>query len=167
MRMRMAGCHREMGEFQKAMDVFETILSRTPMLLNVQLDAARTFHAWGDAGSAEGYVRAIKGGLPDELTAKNAVWGWQKISSVTAKDEKYRAAFHESRYSIASARYYYARFVKGGASEKRKYVESAKQDIVTTQKLYPDMGGETWRPKYDALLRKIQTTLGEAATGLE
>lgn len=50
--------------------------------------------------------------------------------------------------------------------EKDKMLSAAKQDISITSKLYPDLGDEQWKPKYDNLLKKIQNGLGEPAVGL-
>ena len=43
----------------------------------------------------------------------------------------------------------------------------ALNDIRLTSKLFPDLGGEKWTPKYDELLKQIQRAAGHEPIGLE
>ena len=57
--------------------------------------------------------------------------------------------------------------MKKDGADRDKLLNEAKQDISLTKRLYPELGGELFVPKYDGLLKKIQTALGETAVGLE
>jgi len=48
-------------------------------------------------------------------------------------------------------------------SKMRDGIKFTKDLIV----FYPDMGGDDWRPKFDRLVRDIQTAIGDPVKGLE
>jgi hypothetical protein len=163
--MRHAMVLRQTGKFNASMDIFTEILTEKPMMLNVQVEAAKTYQQWAELPEKEDlYDRAIKGGRPDAKTKKNTVWGWIRLSQLTGRYAQHRDTFHEARYNLAMAHFQYAQRKSG--ADKKQYFEYAKKDIMNTQKLFPDMGGATWHPKYDELLRRIQRELGEAIVGL-
>ena len=106
-------------------------------------------------------------------TKENTIWGWQRISQVAAtqmyRGEKYKQkfndVFHQARYNIALSLYQKAMTQSG---EKRgATLQQAETTISSTYSLYPAMGGKTWKPQYDRLLRRIQKGLGKKNGGLE
>jgi hypothetical protein len=50
---------------------------------------------------------------------------------------------------------------------RQKYLGLAWNEIRSTAQLYPDLGGEAWRGRYDRLLKRIQRDLGKPQVGLE
>ena len=153
--------------------MFESILTDNNMLVNVQIEAARTYQDWAAADKVENYTLAIRGDRPDKKTNKNTIWGWSKLATISAQQmyrgpeykEKYKDTFHEARYSMARARYEQAMRRAGNAQEQ--YLKRAQIVISSTFGLYPDLGGPAWRSKYDALLKRIQKSLGQETNGLE
>ncbi len=174
--MRMAATKRRMGgnaDYQEAVKLFADILQEQPAMLNVQLEAAYTYQEWAQNLPPEmarpTYIRAMTGAgeytNPKTKRKENAVWGWGKLAQVTARYKQYADTFHEARYNLARTRFDFAK-IQASASDQKKYKEMAKRDIELTQRLYPDLGGDNWRPKYDRLMREIQQSLGQRPTGL-
>ena len=170
---RLAATWQRLGKYESAIDLFEMVLRTNDKRLDVQLDAARAYQSWGKTGEVAYLDRAVMGGRPDEKTRKNTIWGWAKMANTLASlmyrgpeyKQKYNDAFHEARLNIASARFQQAKLQSG--SKRKASLQRAKTAIVVTHTLYPEMGGEAWRPQYDQLLRQIQKTLGEKTGGLK
>jgi hypothetical protein len=101
------------------------------------------------------------------------IWGWEKISKITAAQmrkspelrSKFGDVFFDSRYNIARCRY--KQGVGSAGETKSQRLTAAKRAISMTANLYPDLGGESWRRKFDKLMKEVQSSLGEEATGLE
>ena len=167
-RMQLAQAKKGMGDYIAARDIYVAILKAQPMLLPVQMEAARLYQDWGSAAKNqhENYHRAIVGSQPDPAkNNKNTIWGWGEIARLAAGDAKYREQFHESRYNLALSRYHYA-MAKDDPAQKKEQLVRAKSDISLTAGLYPDMGGESWKAQYDNLLKNVQKELGERPIGL-
>ena len=77
--------------------------------------------------------------------------------------EKFSDVFFEARYQIARARFDQA---KTSTADQARRLASAKRAITMTSQLYPDLGGEKWRRKFDRLMKQTQAKLGEEPTGL-
>jgi hypothetical protein len=131
-------------------------------LLDVQVEAARTYQEWAAQSKADLYKLAMLGARPDN-TKKNAIWGWGRLSQATAGKERFSPEFHEARYNLALCRYEFAR--RQTADKRPPLLDAAKKDITVTQRLYPDMGGEARRRQYDELFKSIQRDLGERVLG--
>jgi hypothetical protein len=108
----------------------------------------------------------VKGAYPDEKTKLNVVWGWIKISKITARYPNFRGTFHEARYQLALTHLEHGRRLKS-PEERTRYFQYAKNDILNTQTVFPDMGGEADRRRYDKLMRDVQTELKETPSGLK
>jgi hypothetical protein len=165
--LRQADTKRRLFKFTEARDLYVTVLKETPAMLNVQVDAAKLYQAWGAfPKSAAQYAKAMGGSEKDPATGKNIIWGWGRLFQITARYPEYRDVFHEARYNLAVCRYEYGRAMKS-ADDRQKELEKGKNAILQTQALY-GTGPEwlKWRPDYDALLKKIQTALNEPANGL-
>lgn len=161
-RVRQAMSLRQIGRYDEAIDIFAAVLRERNMVLNIQVEAAKTFQQSGTSGNAEGYMKAISGDVPDG-NGKNILWGWGRIAKLVSKNEKYRSTFHQARYSIARCRYQYALTHSG--AKKTELLKRAKADIVMTQKLV-GLGNRVQKKLYEGLLVEIQRALGEPATGL-
>jgi tetratricopeptide (TPR) repeat protein len=166
--MRLAMARRKIGLFNEAINVFTEILTANNMMLNVQVEAAKTYQEYADS-QADGfnllYDRAMKGAKPD-AAGKNIIWGWGRLAQTTARYPQYRDTFHESRYNLALCRHNMAKR-QPSKDESKKLMEFAERDIDMTQSLYPEMGGETWVPAYNDLMKKVQQALGKTPTGLK
>jgi hypothetical protein len=170
-RLRMAMTSRELGKFNDAETLFTEILAEKAMTLNVQVEAARTYQMWATkekTATNKGKLlnRAMRGSQPDKSTNKNVIWGWGKISQLTAQRKEFRDTFHEARYNIAKCRFESAK-AAGSKKDKAVLMDSAARDITTTADLYPNLGGEKWRPRYDELLKQIQRAQGKTPSGLK
>ncbi len=166
--MRMAMALRKTGQYNEAITMFTEVLTANNMMLNVQVEAAKTYQQYADSqqdGFNVLYDRAMKGAKPD-AGGKNIIWGWGRLAQITARYSQYRDVFHEARYNLALARYNMAKR-QPSKDELKKLMEYAERDIDMTQNLYPDMGGETWVPQYNDLMKKVQQALGKTPTGLK
>lgn len=164
--LRKAITHRQGQEFEKAMELFESLLQANSSLINVQMEAARTYQTWARFPGKEGlYARAIVGGRPDKAN-KNLVWGWAQIGQVTARHPQYRDSFLECRYNLALCHYELALAMqkKPDAKEAAKNFDSAKKDITRTLSLFNV--DEKWTAQFDQLMRSIQKATGEKVVGL-
>ncbi|PHS03402.1 MAG: hypothetical protein COA78_18055 [Blastopirellula sp.] len=174
-KMRVAMVQRALGNYDKAIAAFTEVLTENSMMINVQMEAAQTYHEWGlSSKEPKKFFLAMMGSGRDPKTKKNAVWGWGQIQATLAryaivqngKPSPYSAVFFESRYRLAFSRFEYAK-ASTVAATKKKNLASAKRDISNTASLYPDLGGEASRAKFEGLIRKIQKELGDPVTGLK
>jgi hypothetical protein len=167
-RIKLAKAKKYTGDYIAARDLLEAILKVSPMVLPAQVEAARLYQDWGGTGKGqEGhYLDAIVGARPDKAKAgKNTIWGWGEIARITANNQQFREQFYDARYNLAICRYQFA-LTQQDSAKKKEQLSRAKSDIVVTAGLYPDLGGEEMKKKFDSLLRNIQKALGEPAEGL-
>jgi hypothetical protein len=170
-RLQYAQCLRQLGDFSGAIDAFTIILRERESMLDVQTAAAATYQEWGIAEKQPARIEnAIFGGRKVPSTGQNRIWGWLKLAQIAAKaarsNPKYKDLFFEARLNVAEARYAVALLAQG--AERKDQLSKAKQNIRSMMQLYPDLGGDVHREKYDALLKNIQREAGEASpSGLE
>ncbi len=152
--------------FTQALGLLVEILKQKETLVNVQMEAARTYQELAAAsGQPTFYLNAISGGQkqPD---GHYLVWGWNGISRRVGSGEKYRDILYEARYNIALCRMRIAQTQTG--QERADTLKLAENDIVVTHKLYPTLGGAKWFEKFDALLKAIRKFQGnDNPNGLE
>ena len=169
--LRLAKAKRQLRSYKGALDLFQQILASKSTMLDVQIEAARTYQLWGDdpgesnSKREQHYLKAIAGGYPDEKSKRNTVWGWKQLAKITRSYPQFQDQFHEARYNMAVCRYKYA-LRKSKSADRTRYMNSAKREIMNHQQLYPDMGGELWLPRYNSLILKVQKALKEKETGL-
>jgi tetratricopeptide (TPR) repeat protein len=167
-KLQLGECHRALGEYQLALDMFSDILKDKESSLSVQRAAAYTYQARGQSEAPQWLERAIHGGYKLKSTGQNRIWGWLKISQVALRasrnDEKHRDVFYEARVNIARCRYLAA--IKRSGARRQQDLAKAKQSIQSVAQLYPDLGGDRWRGEFDTLLKQIQSAAGEQANGL-
>ncbi|MFP6670236.1 MAG: hypothetical protein VB857_02380, partial [Pirellulaceae bacterium] len=173
LQLRLAKAKRQLRDYQGALDLLHEILVSKSTMLDVQIEAARTYQLWGDdtqlasSKRERQYLNAIAGGFPNTKTKRNTVWGWSQLGKVTGRYlPKFQSQFHEARYNMAVCRYKYALRKKAKSADRKKYMGYAKTELMNTYKLYPKMGGKLWQPRYNSLLMRIQKELGEKVTGL-
>jgi hypothetical protein len=168
-RTRMARSHRAMGQFDEAIKILAGILKERNTLLSAQIEAAKTYQLRGAKDKPGYYELAIAGG---RLGDNRNIWGWGKLASITASRPEFSDIHHEARYNLALCRKELAASKSGNRDEQKKLYETAKRDIYITFVMFPEMGGDAWRPKYDSLLREVQRALralgvDEPTDGLE
>lgn len=146
----LSECQRNSGDFRSAVKGLGAILKENPMLLDVQIEAAKTLQSWGRENSA--YFKTAYEGGPGR---SKLFWGWGKIAQQTMRDKKFSKQFFEARYGLAKNRYLY-----GKKKNDNKIVAQAKKDITQTSALYPDLGGPQQKKLFDALLKLIEKDLG-------
>ncbi|MEN6405637.1 MAG: hypothetical protein ABFC77_04110 [Thermoguttaceae bacterium] len=164
--LRLARCLRRLGQYAKAIDLLVAVLKSRDNLLEAQQEAARTYQAWG-AKRPDRYRSAIRGQFEirrSDGSVDYLIWGWGGIARRTQSDLSHPEVFHEARYNLASCRFQQAMAVSG--SQRTELLNQARRDIEIVRRLYPEMGGPTWRARYDALHKKIQKELGSKPQGL-
>ncbi|MCA9217263.1 MAG: hypothetical protein KDB27_29540 [Planctomycetales bacterium] len=163
LRLRVAIAMRESGSFEAAVAEFVKLLDGNEMQVHVQIEAAKTFQAWGNEDK-NAYKKAIVGAEFVATRRQNLIWGWGRLSTVLARDAKFRELFHECRYNLELCRYHLA--MKSGKTDKEKHLHAARNEIVMTSRMYPELGGSERKQEYDALLKKVQVALGDKPTGI-
>jgi len=150
---------RLLGNYKDALDIFTAILTEKPTMLDAQVEAATTYENWAltlpDRFKSEAYKAALNGARKGSDN-KNVIWGWGKISSLASRNKKFEETFFHARYHIALSR-----FLWGRAAKDPKLIKRAEQDIVQVQALYPELGGNEQKQKFDTLLRQIQKEIGK------
>ncbi len=172
-RVRVAMAQRETGSYEEAIATFKDVLSQNNAVINVQVEAAKTYYLWGlNGGDPQSFYRSLMGGEPNPQTRRNIIWGWGRIqamlaryASAEAEPSPYKDVFFEARYYLAQCRYHFA-LAQENPDEKEKLLKLAVKDIQSTQTFDPSLGGEAWWSKFDALMRKIQKDLTGQPSGL-
>lgn len=166
-RVRLAQALRRTGEFRQALDLLCQVLRERNKMAEAQKEAAYTYQAWGEAQPSY-YQAAIVGGQPEKGAdgkVANLIWGWGKLSKLLAASPAHVSLFHEARYNLIVCRMKLALSQPG--AQRAETLAQAQQDVVITEKLYPDLGGREWRDRYDALLKRIQQLRGLPPTGVQ
>lgn len=165
-KVRLAGCLREMGEFEKALKLLAAILKEKENRLDIQKEAAITYQKWGAVRPGY-YEHAIKGGNPDG--GRYLIWGWgglsRRLVAFVGTNKKYEELFHEARYNLALCRFKLALTQSG--TVKDETLAMAERDITSVYRLYPSMGGPERYAQYDELLKTIQKMRKVKADGLK
>lgn len=161
-RIRLARCQRGLGEYQQALDQIGAILVTNPNTLEAQVAAAETYQRWGELDPSN-YIRAING-RPPTAQDKADIWGWNKLALRVQKYPKFADLFREARYNMVDCSFKFAQAKSGKA--KTDGLNTAARLVETMARLDPEMGGETWRPKFDQLLKSIQRAAGRKPDGL-
>ncbi|GAA4424869.1 hypothetical protein [Bremerella cremea] len=173
-RVRVAMAQREIGEYDKAIATFTDVLKESNMMVNVQVEAAKTFYLWGlNGGDSKAFYQSLMGAEQDPETKRNVIWGWGRLQSLLARyaqagadPSPFRDTFFESRYYLAECRYQFA-LAQTSDDKKKQYLAAAAKDIYSTQSFDKSLGGEVWFKKFDTLMRKIQKDLTGETKGLE
>ncbi|MDZ7617159.1 MAG: tetratricopeptide repeat protein [Patescibacteria group bacterium] len=156
--IRLARCFRRLRMYEDALKLLLAVLEQKPMMIDAQVEAAYTYQGRG-AEKAVYYRVAMLGSKQYPQ-----FWGWGKVANRVSRSPKHTDVFHEARYNLAVCRLEFALTLKG--EERTEQLNRAKDDIVIIGRLYPDMGGDSWRGKYNELFKRIQKVLGESPTGL-
>ncbi|MBI1247343.1 hypothetical protein GC197_05790 [bacterium] len=175
LQVRIAMAQRETGDFEKAISTFTDVLKENNMMVNVQVEAAKTYYQWGLAKKEPKlFYDSYMGAQQDPKTKRNTIWGWGRLQSLLAKyaqagaqpPSPFKDTFFESRYYLALSRYQFA-LAQSDSDKKDQYLAAAAKDITSTQAFDPTLGGAEWFQKFDLLMRKIQKDLTGESKGLE
>ena len=163
--VRLAYVLRRLRDFKRAIDTYKEVLTANNMLVNVQVEAARTYQEWGAIRPEPVfYERAISGSYPD-ANRKNIIWGWGRVSQTAARYPQFRDTFHDASIQLAVCRVLLAEKKQG--TDREKLLRTAFNGISVVVRLIPDLGGDAWKPKYNAVLMQIQKAQGVTANGLQ
>ena len=143
-------------------------------MLAAQKAAAYTYQERGEAeplprkGSKKKswfyYARA--GGSASGDSNKATIWGWGKLAKIARRNTKFQPVFYEARFNHTYSRYREALKQKQSA-DKKKLLQRAKDEIRLMYLSYSELGGATWRSKFESLLRDIQNDLRQPPIGFE
>ncbi len=142
----LARSQRGMGDHVGSIKVLAGLLKESPMLLDAQIEAARTLESWGKL-KPEYFKTAYAGGPK----SSKLFWGWGKIAQETYGKEDFSEQFFNARYHLALCRYRNAKATNDTAEMAR-----AEKDVTRTSSLFPELGGPETKKKFAALLSLIR-----------
>jgi hypothetical protein len=167
LQMRTASCKRRLGDCDGAIKDLEAILKENPMMVNVQMEAARTYQECGLAHDESKFLfRAIMGGESKNAKKEPYIWGWGLISRKTANNAAFKDIFYEARLQLANCRFRMGKLEKNAAKSK-ELMEGAEKDIRNVSVVDKEYGGEKWRGEFDKLCKEIQKELKKKPEGLK
>ncbi len=149
---------RGSGNFEAAVDQFADILRENAKSLQVQIDAAETLSAWGKAAKRDTIItKAIMGShMEKDKTSgldANLIWGWQKLAKATRGNEKFSDTFYRALYHMTEGKLEYGLIL---ADKRVNALKAALQEIENAEKRDPELGGPNWKPKFEALKKRIK-----------
>ncbi len=159
LQLRVAIAKRDLGDYSGSIEEFVKLLNENEMQVHVQIEAAKTYQQWGKQSDKNAYKKAITGSHSIAVKGgKNLIWGWGRLTQILGRNAKYRELFHECRYNLALCRYEFA--MKSGKTDRKKSLQSARNELILTSRMYPQLGGPDRKKQYEALLKKVQQALG-------
>jgi hypothetical protein len=175
----MANIYKERGKWAEAQQQLDWILAdqKRQNSLEIQVQAAELLEAAGraagesgDGAKADAFLREAAVG---RTSAPAVIWGWggianklsrQAFSGSDEKSLKAREMFFRARLHVAETLLARAR-LNAQATDRSKRLDAAKTSIAMTRKLYPDLGGEDFRQRFEQVLKEIQKDQGAAIPG--
>jgi hypothetical protein len=100
--------------------------------------------------------------LADAARARNLIWGWRQIALATKGKEDFSHLYFEAVYNMS-----YCRLRYGEILDREDAKKSALSEIQGQYEIFPELGGEQWKPKFIELARRIQKSLGQPESGLQ
>ena len=178
-RLKMAKIYGERGKWAEADQQMDWILAdpQRQNSLDAQIEAAELCEAAGrrlaaaNPQQAEAKFREATAG---RKSGASVVWGWgiiankltrQAFSGADEKALKAREQFFDARFHVASCLFERGRLQGKSPAEAQEMLKKAQSAIGTTYKLYPELGGEATRARFEKLLKEIQKALGAANPG--
>jgi hypothetical protein len=165
-RIKLAECKRREGDYRGAVRELVNVLKQRPNLLTAQVDAARTYQAWGEKDPAK-YVLAVRGDKKARRKDRqtfNLIRGWAKLGNVLQSSTDHRDLYYEARYRQAESWYAAAQAAQG--DEKLRNLQLAASTLLATHRLTPLETDNEWYARYDRLLKLARQASGESAVGL-
>ena len=143
LQLQLGNSLRELGEYDAAIKLFESILTENEMMLDVQKAAAYALQEWGESlpDDVARLEMAIGGGETRNGRGSKVVWGWYKLSRTAAaaarRDERWRELFFECWVNIATCRYLQG--LNASDDEQRAYFKRAKDVVRSFHGNYPEL----------------------------
>lgn len=177
-RFKIAGVLRERERFDEAQSHIDWIFAdaKRQNLLDAQIEAAELLEATGrkaaaDAGGDKEKLAAADRLLGEAVVGRKAagIWGWGNLAGKVARQVgtggRADEVFYDAR--LRTARCMVARSQLDGKEQARKdkLLADAADVVIKTRKLYPTLGGDASRKRFDALLREIQKLQGVVNPG--
>ena len=168
-RLKLASVYRELGRWDEALGHVDWILSdpKRQNSLDAQIQAAELLQAAGEkATDGVAAARFLREAIAGRKSQGGVAWGWGGIANRLARqaaDPKAadaRAKFFAARLNVVRCRL--ALLAKPG-QDRAKLLQMAFNDVSVTYRLYPDLGGDSFRAQFDALLKQIQKERGETS----
>lgn len=178
-RLKLVSLFAERGKWEEAQEQMNWILAdpKRQNSLDIQIQAAELLQAAGiaakeakDDAKADGLLREAAAG---RKTPPSVTWGWggianklsrQAFAATDEKSLKSREQFFDARLRVAETFLMRAE-LPGVAADREKRLETAKNAVVMTRKLYPDLGGEVSKQRFEKVLKQIQKAQGAANPG--
>ena len=153
------------GKYEETHALFLQLLTSNPNVLTIQVEAARNLQAWSKGKDAELLQKAVYGAEPNAKKG-NTVWGWGKISTVTAtRVTDFKEVFFEARLNIAKG-FRLIALAEPNPEKKKQGLEKALSKIRETYQTYPELGSSEIRAGFEKLIRELQQDLGKPVSGL-
>jgi hypothetical protein len=163
--LRLALAKSGAGKFEEAHALFLKSLTANPSILMIQVEAARNLQSWSLGKDAELLKKAVLGAEPNAKRA-NTIWGWNKISGVTAsRVADFKDVFFEARLNIAKDLRLIA-LTEPTPEKKKQGLERALSKIRETYQTHPELGSNEIRANFEKILRELQQELGKPVSGL-
>lgn len=175
LRLKIAGMYQQRQAWDKAREHVDWFLSDAGRqnMIDAQIMAAGLAQAAGEAAAdAQESARLFREAISGGKRGTSVSWGWGGIANklvrraFSGSDERAERAqeqFFDARLNVAQCRLAWA---GRDAANRDKLLEMATNDIAVTYKLYPGLGGDAMRRRFDALLREVQKARGEKPDGL-
>ena len=150
--VRLAAGLRAQGQFSQALERLAAVLSEEDLRMDAQIEAARTFQAWGQEEPGY-YLRAIRGeSHPGGATRQMPIWGWEEIVRRLAPCPRYREQLLDARYNLAVCR---TKLAATQAEPSRgTSLEKAAGEVAAIRDRRP-AEGSVWAARWDSLLKEI------------
>lgn len=169
-RKQLGDCLRARLKFDEAFKQYAEILRERPNSIELQKPMALMLQQWGhDHKRSDKLDEAIRGSLP-QSNKKNLVWGWRRLADIAEqqkaaagpratqpnqkKFQKYHDLFFEAWYQMAKTRLLAAKIASG--KKRDEQLNSARRNVESMKRLYPELGGPKWQKAFDELLDQIE-----------
>lgn len=160
-KLRIIRCKRAQRLYDEGVKLAESVLTESPLSLDVQFEAAYTLADWGadtDAGQPDKLLTSIDGIKNTE--DKLIVWGWKGITTrLQARQnsddwEDLRDRFLEAKYEYINSR---VRYAATGAPDGDKHLKSALAEIMVLVQVFNDNIDDVWFAKFGKMYQDVQT----------
>ena len=153
------------SKFDEAHAIYAKSLAINPNNITFQVEAARNLLLWSNGKDVDLIKKSIFGSEPN-AKRENTVWGWGKISTITAgRIANFKEIFFEARLNIAKG-FRLIALNETTPEKKKQALEKAMIKIRETYQTYPELGSPELQSMFEKTLRDIQQDLGKPVNGL-
>jgi cellulose synthase operon protein C len=162
-RLRLVNCRRLQGDFQGAEDVIFAVLQERPTALEAQIEAARLYEGWAEAGTGDNVqnLQYAIGGREEPAE----IWGWGLIAQKLQRSldfgqaaENYEAMHLDARYHLASCQLQLGK-EQTSTEQHDKHLTDAKLGLQRFVAITPDIAEAEWK--------RLETLHNEILAGLD